>query len=116
MFAESDQVGSAQQQEYAAQQLGAYHAGSADHGQLTSEGLAAALQMASDHALGLAAHVDGVDALDQVACRFWASLSVNAMRTSLCPCVLCRLVHCHAWPETFRFQWQCIQCSSLQHC
>ena len=52
-----------------------------DHGQLTQEGLAAALQMASDQALGLAAQVDAVDALGQVAdtmhgsaVSFWARL------------------------------------------
>ena len=66
-FASSSQQ---QQQEFAAQQLSAhqaYHVANGDHGQLTQEGLAAALQMASDQALGLAAQVDAVDALGQVA-------------------------------------------------
>lgn len=51
------------------QQLGAHQAFPAANGdpsQLTSEGLAAALQMASDHALGLASHVEGADQLEQV--------------------------------------------------
>ena len=68
--ADSDQQGSgSQQQDYDGQQLSthpSYHAGSADHAHMTAEGLAAALQMASDQALGLAAHMDGVDTLGQV--------------------------------------------------
>ena len=67
---DSDQQGSgSQQQEYDGQQLSAhpsYHAGAGDHAHMTPEGLAAALQMASDQALGLAAHMDGVDTLGQV--------------------------------------------------
>ena len=57
-----------QQEDYAVQQLSAahqaYHAANGDAGQLTQEGLAAALQLASDQALGLAAQVDGVDGVD----------------------------------------------------
>ena len=68
--ADSDQQGSgSQQQEYDGQQLSthqSYHAGSGAHAHMTPEGLAAALQMASDQALGLAAHMDGADTLGQV--------------------------------------------------
>ena len=68
--ADSGQQGSgSHQQEYDGQQLSthpSYHAGSGDHPHMTPERLAAALQMASDQALGLAAHMDGVDTLGQV--------------------------------------------------
>ncbi len=57
---------SQQQQEYAVQQLNAFHAANGEHGHLTQENLAAALQLASDHALGLAAQADGIDGLGQV--------------------------------------------------
>jgi hypothetical protein len=80
-------MGSLQQQpqEYPVQQLGAhqaFHITNGDPSQLTSEGLAAALQLTNDHALGLASHVEASDQLEQVGGRFHGSQEERVLHDS----------------------------------